>query len=53
MSINKIIGVKRGKKKGRLSGNEAVVGALPTVCMSLTMCEKGRSRSLKTGRAKI
>ena len=44
MSKNKIIGVKREKKKGRHSGKGAVVGALSTVCMSLNMLEKGRSR---------
>ena len=47
MLINKIIGVKRErKKKGHHSGKWAVVGALFTVCMSLTMRERGRSRSL-------
>ena len=46
MSINKTIGVRREKKKGCHSGKGAVVGALSTVCMSLTMCERGRSRSL-------
>ena len=46
MSINKIIGVKREKKKGRHSEKGAVVGALFTVCMSLNMRERGRSRSL-------
>ena len=40
MSVNKIIGVKRERKKG------AVVGALSTVCMSLTMRERRRFRSL-------
>ena len=41
MSINKIIGVKREReKKGRYSGKGAVVGALSTVCMSLTMRER-------------
>ena len=37
MSINKIIGVKRKRKKGRHSRKGAAVGALPTVCISLTM----------------
>ena len=50
MSINKIIGVKRErereKKKGHHSGKGAIVGALSTVCMSLTMHERGRSRFL-------
>ena len=48
MLINGIIGVKREreKKKGRHSEKGAVVGALSTVCMSLNMRERGRSRSL-------
>ena len=47
MSINKIIGVKRErKKKGRHPQKGAVVGALSTVCMSLNMSERDRSRSL-------
>ena len=51
-SINKIIGVKREReKKGRHSGKGAVVGALSTVYMSLTMRERGRFR-LQRGLAK-
>ena len=51
MSINKIIGVKRERerereKKGHHSGKGTIVGALSTVCMSLTMHERGRSRFL-------
>ena len=46
MSINKIIGINREEKMGRHCGKEAVVCALSTVCMSLTMRERGRSRSL-------
>ena len=49
MSINKITGVKRERereKKGCHSRKGAVVGALSTVCMSLTMRERGRSTSL-------
>ena len=51
MLINKITGVKREKKKkkkkkGRHTGKGAVVGPLSTVCMSRTVHERGRSRSL-------
>ena len=46
MSINKIIEIKRERKKGRHSGKGAVVGPLSTVCMSPSIRERGRSRSL-------
>ena len=46
MSINKIIGINREKKRDVTPEKGAVVGALSTVCMSLTMRERGRSRSL-------
>ena len=46
MLINKIIAVKREKKKGHRSEKGAVVGALSTVYMSLNMPERDRSRSL-------
>ena len=44
--INIIRRVKREKKKEHHSEKGAVVGALSTVCMSLNMHERGRSRSL-------
>ena len=47
MLINKIIGVKRERKKRDVTPKKgAVVSALSTVCMSLNMRERGRSRSL-------
>ena len=46
MLINKIIGVETEKKRDATPKKGAVVGALSTVCMSLNMRERGRSRSL-------